>query len=127
MDNDKIFPTPNALLSLIGDLPIVSLTPARQEVGSNADMNVVIQIYFALNAYYNPKAFSIASMAILQQSSERLRMSINRIIVTGRRFRQNVDKVKALYNPDIPSGVRTGDRPYPSHEKSSAGMSFELR
>lgn len=54
-------------------------------------------------------------------------MSIHRVIQTGRRFRQNVDKVKALYNPEIPSSVSTGDRPYPPDEKSSAGMCFELR
>ncbi|KAF9458587.1 P-loop containing nucleoside triphosphate hydrolase protein [Collybia nuda] len=86
-------------------------------------------VYCAINAIVNPTQYSIASIAVLQQSSLTLRYSINNIVDNTKTVRRQFNKLKSLYalsgnskqSPD-------GELPYPkSDSKPQAGMGFEIQ
>ncbi|KAG6843741.1 hypothetical protein H0H87_001042 [Tephrocybe sp. NHM501043] len=95
------------LSSIAGDLPMV---------------------YCAANAIINPSKFSIASIAVLQQSSTTLRWSMQSIIRETRSFQRHVSKLKNLYAlSEKLRRIPEGDAPYPSLTSHMDGMSLELK
>ncbi|RDB22977.1 Lipid A export ATP-binding/permease protein MsbA [Hypsizygus marmoreus] len=94
--------------SILGDLPMV---------------------YCALHAVMNPAKFSVASVAVLQQSSMTLRYSLENILYTGNCFRRNVSKLHQLYAvSERRNKLGDGDLSYPrSDTEHKEGMAFELK
>lgn len=86
-------------------------------------------IYCAMNAILNPARFSIASIAVLQQSSTTLRYSFQSIIYNAKTFQRHVSKLKKLYAvSEKKAKLQDGDLAYPSPEtQNKDGMAFELR
>ncbi|KAF8888411.1 P-loop containing nucleoside triphosphate hydrolase protein [Gymnopilus junonius] len=99
------------------------------------DSPVVRFFHFcALQAIKDPAAFSVASIAILQQSSTSLKYSITMVMRTSQRFRSSVTSVKSIYaSTGVINSMVVGHVPYPRvDEKSedadgSKGMGFELK
>ncbi|GLB34638.1 putative ABC transporter [Lyophyllum shimeji] len=104
----KPSPALDILSSMAGDLPM---------------------IYCAMNAVINPRKFSIASVAVLQQSSSTLRYSFQSIIYNAKTFQRNVGKLTKLYAvSEQKAKLQDGDLAYPAAEtENKEGMAFELR
>ncbi|KAF9552400.1 P-loop containing nucleoside triphosphate hydrolase protein [Agrocybe pediades] len=104
----------NAIEAVLGDLPL---------------------IYCAINALRNPGTTSIASLAILQQSTLSLRSSFGMFSYVANGIRTNVASLRGLYAlTDVPPmGTMAGGKtPYPparAKDKTDLvkGMSLELR
>ncbi|KAF9458572.1 P-loop containing nucleoside triphosphate hydrolase protein [Collybia nuda] len=101
-------PSFDVLSEVLGDLPMV---------------------YCAINAILNPSKFSIASIAVLQQSSMTLRHSFDSILYDAKSFRQQMSKLKNLYTiSSVKNKLQDGDSSYPqSNSMSEAGMAFDLK
>ncbi|KAF8886866.1 P-loop containing nucleoside triphosphate hydrolase protein [Gymnopilus junonius] len=91
-------------------------------------------IFCAFQALSNPSAFSVASIAILQQSSTNLRYSVSIALSTSQGFRRSIASIKSIYaSTSVVNSMTIGDTPYPRmYEKStvighSKGMGFELK
>ncbi|KAF8077616.1 P-loop containing nucleoside triphosphate hydrolase protein [Lyophyllum atratum] len=86
-------------------------------------------IYCAINSIINPTKFSIASIAVLQQSSTTLRYSLHMILFNANAFQKHVTKLKKLYTvSQKKSQLQDGDLPYPGDNiQNKDGMGFELR
>ncbi|KAG5636718.1 hypothetical protein H0H81_007085 [Sphagnurus paluster] len=86
-------------------------------------------IYWAINAVMNPTKFSIAFIAILEQTSTNLRYSMETIFVNSKSFQRHVSQLKNLYAlSEKRNKLKDGDLPYPCGDtKDGTGMSFELR
>ncbi|KAF8967246.1 P-loop containing nucleoside triphosphate hydrolase protein [Flammula alnicola] len=86
-------------------------------------------IFCALNAIVHPDKFSVASIAILQQSSTTLRYSLRSALHTTQLFRSSVAAVKTVYaSAEVINSMNVGEVPYPRNDKEKAlqGMSFHL-
>ncbi|KAG6870536.1 hypothetical protein C0992_013090, partial [Termitomyces sp. T32_za158] len=84
-------------------------------------------VYCAANVVINPSKFSIASIAVLQQSSSLLRYSLHYIFRDTQTLNRHVTKLKNLYALlEKLSKVQQGDVPYPRSQTSKDGMAFEL-
>ncbi|RDB22903.1 Lipid A export ATP-binding/permease protein MsbA [Hypsizygus marmoreus] len=86
-------------------------------------------VYSAVNAIMNPTKFSVASVAVLQQSSTTLRYSLESILYKSTAFQRNIIKLKSLYAvSESKNKVEDGDLPYPRSEiVHKEGMAFELK
>jgi hypothetical protein len=85
-------------------------------------------MYCAIIAVVNPSKFSIASIAVLQHSSEQLRYSIQLILYETKSFRRHISKLKNLYGiTDVKIKLQEGDISYPHPNSKDTGMSFELQ
>ncbi|KAF9552397.1 P-loop containing nucleoside triphosphate hydrolase protein [Agrocybe pediades] len=93
-------------------------------------------MYYAFSAWKNPAATSIAGIAILQQSTSSLEMTMRIFVRCMTRFQETVDSFKSVYVlVDIPSSTRpSGQVPYPYHSVHGSadfdvnkGMAVELR
>ncbi|KAG6872397.1 hypothetical protein C0995_009987 [Termitomyces sp. Mi166 len=90
--------------------------------------NDLPMVYCAVNVIISPSKFSIASIAVLQQSSSTLRWSLQSILRDMRSFRRHTTKLKNLYAlSERLSKIPEGDVPYPSPQTSTDGMAFELK
>ncbi|KIM46798.1 hypothetical protein M413DRAFT_440368 [Hebeloma cylindrosporum] len=104
-------PTFNVFTRVLGDFPMV---------------------YCALIAIFYPSKFSVASIAILQQSSSTLRYSLETVFRSNEKFRKSVADVKRFYETtEAVNTMQDGTLSYPRIEekdkwKSDRGMSFEL-
>ncbi|RDB22985.1 putative multidrug export ATP-binding/permease protein YgaD [Hypsizygus marmoreus] len=96
------------ILAILGDLPMV---------------------YCAVNVIINPTKFSVASIAVLQQSSMSLRYSLEKILYKVTAFQHNVSKLRNLYAAsERKNKMEDGDLSYPRTEKAHEdGMAFELK
>ncbi|KDR69213.1 hypothetical protein GALMADRAFT_256051 [Galerina marginata CBS 339.88] len=90
-------------------------------------------VFCALNAIMEPTKFSVASIAILQQSSSTLRQSVSMALYASQQFRKSVAAVKTIYaSTAVINSMTVGDTSYPRiDEKSdstngSKGMGFKL-
>jgi len=90
----------------------------------------LFQVYCALCVMFLPRRFSIASIAMLQQSAHSLRCSIENIIEMSERFRRDISNVKQLYEGEnVVNLVKDGTIAYPSDDEKSttSGMALDLR
>ncbi|KAG6824264.1 hypothetical protein H0H92_007510, partial [Tricholoma furcatifolium] len=103
----KRSPIPDVLTSMTGDLPMV---------------------YCAASAVFNPSSFTLASVAILQQSSQELRWCLSNILHETQSFQRHVSNLRNLYSiSEKANKILSGDTPYPHPESSDEGMALELR
>ena len=92
-----------------------------------------LKIYCALNAIFYPSKFSVASIAILQQSSTTLRYSLETILRGNEHFRKSVSEVKKFYEATgVVGTMQDGTLSYPRVEEedsqnSDRGMAFEIK
>jgi hypothetical protein len=85
-------------------------------------------VYFAAKAVFTPGKTSMASMAMLQQSSESLSYSVSSILYTTEWARRQLRDVKRLYEAmDVKPIMKNGKLPYPSPGQADQGMGVELR
>ncbi|TEB23738.1 P-loop containing nucleoside triphosphate hydrolase protein [Coprinellus micaceus] len=85
-------------------------------------------VYCGLSIVFDPTRFSIASVAIYQNSTGALQRSLGKLLRHTEEFWKHVTKIKEIYSTaDIPNKVLGGQMAYPSSEKGGEGMSFELR
>ncbi|KAF8163821.1 P-loop containing nucleoside triphosphate hydrolase protein [Crassisporium funariophilum] len=90
-------------------------------------------VYCAAMAIINPTKFSVASIAILQQSSSHLRYSLETIFQSSEQFRQNMSSIRKVYAASsVTNTMSDGHLSYPSQNeknecKTEKGMSFELK
>ena len=90
-----------------------------------------MQAFCAINAAFFPARFSLASIAILQNSSTTLSYSLNNVFWQSESFWKNVSKIKELYSSQkIQNKIISGQLAYPDPMDETAslkGMGFELR
>jgi len=86
-------------------------------------------VYCAIAAILFPSKFSVASIAILQQSSSTLRSSLEVIFKSSERFRRNLNTLKEIYaTSEIQNQVVDGQLSYPQADPSNDhGMKLEFR
>ncbi|TFK33868.1 P-loop containing nucleoside triphosphate hydrolase protein [Crucibulum laeve] len=77
----------------------------------------------------NPSKFSLASIAILQQSASQLEYSVSSVLRHTTEFRNGINSIKDIYTKAyIQNKMKDGHLTYPHPENGSeAGMGFELR
>lgn len=87
------------------------------------------KVYCAVNAVMNPSKFSVASIAVLQQSAWTLRYSLESIMYSSRAFQRHVSKLKALYAvSEVKNKIQDGNLSYPqSTTEDDKGMALELK
>jgi hypothetical protein len=96
-------------------------------------MILSLKVYCALNAIFYPSKFSVASIAILQQSSTTLRYSLETIFRSNERFRKCLVDVEKFYEAtEVVNTMQEGTLSYPRVEEkdkwnTDRGMSFEIR
>ncbi|KAG5735006.1 Lipid A export ATP-binding/permease protein MsbA, partial [Termitomyces sp. T112] len=77
-------------------------------------------VYCAANVIINPSKLSIASIAVLQQSSSMLRWSLQSILRETQTFKRHLTKLRNLYAlSERLSKISEGDVPYPSPQTST--------
>ncbi|KAG6867211.1 hypothetical protein C0993_005627 [Termitomyces sp. T159_Od127] len=119
----------------LGDTCTDEFSSWRQLQRSSLCLEVVCSIagdlpmvYCAANVVINPSRFSIASVAVLQQSSYMLRDSLQTIFCETQTFNRHVTKLKNLYAMlDKVNKTQQGNVPYPSPQTSKDGMALELK
>lgn len=94
--------------------------------------NFFIQVFCAFSALANPCRLSLASVAILQQSSGTFSWSLEIILRSNEDFRKSVSSIRKMYEAFlVANSMSDGTLAYPPvSEKgdiNSNGMSFELR
>ncbi|KAG6826168.1 hypothetical protein H0H92_000907 [Tricholoma furcatifolium] len=103
-----------------------SKSPFLDVISSMADD--LPMVYCAAVAIHNPSKLSLASIAVLQQSSQTLRWSLHSVLHQMRYFHRHVSKLKNIYAvTDKLSKTQVGKVPYPTEKSSADGMAFELR
>ena len=120
---------------LLGELPLVcSLLLFFYNI-LNLTMRIplLLKVYCAFSALAYPTKLSLASIAILQQSSGALRSSLRMILRTSEHFRKSVSNVRKMYEAFLTmNSMSDGTLTYPPvKEKGDSnlndGMSFEVR
>jgi len=89
-----------------------------------------LQVYCAISVIFFPSKFSVASIAILQQSSTTLRWSLDSVFRMGETMRRNVLNVKRLYAAEkVVNSIKDGALAYPPADEKSTqlGMAYDLR
>ncbi|KAJ3508569.1 hypothetical protein NLJ89_g5683 [Agrocybe chaxingu] len=87
----------------------------------------------AILAIFRPSAFSVASIAILQQSAVTLRYSLENIFRSAEEFRGAVHSIRRTYETtEVLNLMEDGDLAYPRVDEKEdwngeKGMSFELK
>ncbi|KAH8103875.1 P-loop containing nucleoside triphosphate hydrolase protein [Cristinia sonorae] len=89
-------------------------------------------ITYAIDCILHPEYFSVASLAMLQQTSESLRWTFYRLKSQKATMAEDLSYIKALYEGvSIPNTIESGDLSYPLDESAEKqvqrGMSIELR
>ncbi|TFK33870.1 P-loop containing nucleoside triphosphate hydrolase protein, partial [Crucibulum laeve] len=108
----------------------------QYSIRSSPSRDIVVQvlgdlpmIYCALNAAMNPSKFSLASIAILQQSASHISYSFSDLLESTTSFRKSINTIKNMYaKNEIPNVVHEGQLSYPHKDFDCAkGMALELR
>ncbi|KDR69212.1 hypothetical protein GALMADRAFT_924742 [Galerina marginata CBS 339.88] len=89
--------------------------------------------YCAISVILNPTEFSVASIAILQQSSITLRYSLEAIFRSSEKFRRSISAIRKVYSAsEVLNTMQNGNLPYPRLDEKAEwngqkGMSFQLK
>lgn len=88
----------------------------------------ILQLYFALNAIYNPSNFSVASIAILQQAATSLRWTFGSIFSYGAALPRTISRIGDMYTAlDVKPVLKEGSLSYPGEKDVGSGMALEVR
>ena len=91
-----------------------------------------VQFSYALQCLQHPERFSIATLALLQQSTGSLRLTFERLKIFQGTMNENMSYIKGLYEGlSIKNVVASGTLSYPAAEDSEKealqGMKIEFR
>ena len=88
----------------------------------------MLQIYYAANAILLPRGFSLASIAILQQTSNNLQRSFTHLLYESKLFASTVNEIRKLYDSlEVQNEIDEGMLPYPNANADGEGMAIEVR
>ncbi|KAJ6568016.1 P-loop containing nucleoside triphosphate hydrolase protein [Mycena vulgaris] len=86
-------------------------------------------LYWAASAIFNPKGFTVTSLAILQQHAQRLQFTFQMLSIYFSGAARSFSQIKEMYGlAEGQSQIIDGYEPYPhSSFSTSKGMHFELK
>ncbi|KAK0209673.1 P-loop containing nucleoside triphosphate hydrolase protein [Armillaria fumosa] len=92
-------------------------------------MGDIPMAYCAIVSILHPEKLSLSSIAILQQSSQILELTLQLLVVNVNSFRKQSQEIKNIYDASkVATKLQDGNLSYPrTGEEKLKGMSFELR
>ncbi|KAF7966583.1 hypothetical protein HWV62_37815 [Athelia sp. TMB] len=91
-------------------------------------LDALPMVYYAANAIFSPRGFSLAAIAILQQTSYNLQHNFSRLLYDGKSFAETISLVKKIYESlEVENQILDGALPYPSADSKAEGMAIEVR
>ncbi|KAF7977743.1 hypothetical protein HWV62_40625 [Athelia sp. TMB] len=83
-------------------------------------------IYYVANAIISPGGFSLASIAILQQTSYNLQWNFSRLLYDSKSSAETMNLIKKIYDSlEIKTQIHEGSVSYPSAGSTEEGMAIE--
>ncbi|KAF7965583.1 hypothetical protein HWV62_42832 [Athelia sp. TMB] len=120
-----------ALGSTSDDHPYYQVMTQSDSVWSAIGANwleALPMIYYAANAILLPRGFSLASIAILQQTSNNLQRSFTHLLYESKLFASTVNEIRKLYDSlEVQNEIDEGILPYPNANTEGEGMGIEVR